>query len=315
MNNLFKTKNLLMFLSFLLFGAFVVMAVGSFAGFIPASGIMLGVLIPIQNLDHEEADCNMAGISTIVYVVKKSDIKTYPSLTSNKTLPEHTVNLINDFTLKSGAFWRTFYSTQEMGEFKSEVAGNRDGEYFDISGNFFYPNTTARALGLSNIFKNADVIIIMKEFSGVGQMRVFGTMDLPARINPNENSGKAFADQKGITFNFSAKSCSVPYIYNGIILTELGQINTPYSFDSGYATVDSADGVRFVYEIAETAAGNITGYNGFAAGSSIRIENPNTSYSVSVILSNGGTVNLTTDKWIELFFTEDNTPVVINSNL
>ena len=315
MKNSFKTKNISMFLSFMLLGAFVAMAIGSFAGFIPASGMMLSAIIPIQNLDHDDQSCNMAGISTIVYVIKKSDVVTYPSLTSNKTLPEHTVNLIDDFVLKSGAFWRTFYSTQEMGEFKSEVQGNRDGEYFDISGNFFYPNTNARALGLSNIFKNADVIIIMKEFSGTGQMRVFGTMDLPARINPNENSGKAFADQKGITFNFSAKSCSVPYIYNGVILTEFSQINNPVIFGASPDTIDGSLGSRFVFDATQTANSTITTYTNCSAGSTIRIENSNNSFTLELTLSDGGSTTISSDKWVELFFRADNEPIVINSNL
>lgn len=315
----YRTKNILYFFAFLLLAAIVYVVTNSMIGILPAGAMGLAA-IPLVNLDHQETDCNMAGISTIVYVAKKSDIKKYPDLAPNKVLPEDTVNLIGDFELNPGAFWRTFYSTQEMGEFKSEVQGNRDGEYFEISGSFFYPNTTPRALGLANIFKNTDVIIILKEFTGTGngQMRVIGTMDLPARIKPAENSGKAFSDQKGITFNFTAKSCSVPYVYTGVILTEFSQINNPTPILATDTTIDGSLNSRFVFNDPNANQDvNIFNYINCQAGTIIRIEDNDQSannYQLELHLADGGDIILQPGQWAELFFREDNVPVMLNTN-
>lgn len=313
MKNLFRAKNILMFLSFMLFGAFVAMAVGSFAGFIPASGMMLGAVIPFQSLEHDENTCNMAGISTVVYVTRTSDIISWPELAANQVLPENLVDLIGDFTLKPGAFFYSFYSTQELGEFNSAVEGPRDGEYFKISGNFFYPNTSKRALGLSVMFKNADVVIIVKEFSGNGQMRVIGSKDLPARIKPSEASGKAFSDQKGITFNIEASSCKVPLVYNGTVLTEAGADNTVVSIAYDDTIMDGSNGNRFASE-DHTSAAPVSSYPNFSAGRTARIEhisdlNPRTyvfAYGAEITLSHIG-------DYVDIVFIEDGLPTIVNA--
>jgi len=175
-------------------------------------------IIPFISLEHDEEACNMAGISTVVYVIKVADIESFPSI--NPTTPKGKVTYIGDFTLKSNKYWNTFYSTQQLGDIKSDVTGPRDGEFFTLSGSFFYPNTNPDALGMATLLKNADVVVIMKEFSGKGQMRVIGSKELAARIKPSENVGKAFTDQKGITFSVEAFSCTPAKIYEGAVVTE-----------------------------------------------------------------------------------------------
>ncbi len=319
MKNLSKTKNITAFLTLILIGVFVYLTGDTFAGFIPASGITIAGMIPFVNLDHEETNCNMAGISTIVYVARIQDIEEFPKLPSNINSPEHTVDLVGDFIMKNGKFFHTFYSTQEMGEFKSEVTGSRDSEYVEISGSFFYPNTNSKALGMMNILKNADVIIIFKEFSGSGQMRVIGQKDLPARIKGSEATGKAYSDQKGITFNVEAKSCSVPFVYNGIIATEAGEIQTPYIITvtepSEQIILDGALNSRFIYSNLSMFDQEILDYQNFTPGSVIRLENRQTAenFSLYYLVYGGYTIELPYSSYVDLFFIEENIPVVINA--
>jgi len=309
MKNLFRTKNILAFLLLVLVGAFVAMQFGSFIGFIPASGMMLGG-IALTDLDHDEDINNMAGIATIVYVAKTKDIATWPTLNSNPVLPEDTVVLLDSFKMKAGKYFHTFYSTQELGEFKSDIAGPRDGEYFAVTGNFFYPNTNPRALGISNIFKNADVVIIMKEFAGGGQMRVIGSQDLPARIKPSEASGKAFSDQKGITFAIEASSPTLPLVYNGSIATEPGAINEKVTLAVDQTSIDGSLGSVFEVNSAQASDLTITAYSNCEAGSVYRIQKGDFAGALDLILAYGGSFTVTT--FADLLFIEDNQPIVIN---
>ncbi|OQX93045.1 MAG: hypothetical protein B6I17_04540, partial [Tenericutes bacterium 4572_104] len=102
-----------------------------------------------------------------------------------------------------------------------EIDGPTDGKFFRNKATFFHPRTSANALGMMTMFKNSDVVVILKEFSGDGQLRVIGNSDIPATIFGSENSGKAFSDEKGITFEVEAASCKPALIYSGDIVTEI----------------------------------------------------------------------------------------------
>lgn len=309
----YKQKNILSFLVAIV--TLIIIGIGT-QSFVPFAGIGLATIIPLASLQHDQENCNMAGIATMVYVARVDDISTFPLLATNKTLPEHTVDLLGDFVLNPGAFFHTFYSTQGIGELKSEVAGNRDAEYFNITGTFFYPNTNKRALGLANLFKNADVIIIVKEFSGTGsgQMRVIGTRDLPAKIKPSENSGKAFSDQKGITFNFEAASCSVAYVYSGTILTEAGSVQTPLTLGVTPTAIDGSLNSRFIFDNTQAANATITTYTNCLSGNSYRIENTSTTKTITLTLAFGGTITLAASQYADIYMFQDNLPIISNTN-
>ncbi len=307
------SKTLLIFTVLLIFGIIITASTNSLAGFIPN----LAMAIPLVNLPKSNT-ANMAGISSIVYVAEVDDIETFPTFATTKTLPEHSVDLIGDFVMKATKYFSAFYSTQEMGELISEVEGNRDGQYFRNTGSFFYPNTTSRALGIANILKNKSVIIIIKEFNcdGTGIARVVGDELLPAFVKPSITTGKAFADQKGITFNFDAANCNVPAVYSGIITTEAGQINTPTQLTVDTTVIDGSLGSRFIPNAAQSSALSIATYTNFEAGATIRVEEGAFAGSFTLALANGGSVTLTaTGDYVDLFFVEANLPVVINSNL
>lgn len=313
MKNLFKTKNILSVLGLLLFAVIISLAFETFAGFIPFTAM---ALIPITNLDAPPAGGQLSGIAQYVYVIDKDDILTWPLLPTTKTSPEDTVNLVGDFVLKPGKYWRLFYSSQQQGEMNTEPSGNIDQKYLNTTGAFKYPKNNATSLGLANILLNRNVVIIVKEFdcSGNGVCRIVGSDLLPAKINPTINSGKAYSDEKGVTFNFEATSCSVPPIYTGVILTEAGSIQTPTQLTVDVDTIDGSLGSRFTPNASQTADLTITTYTNNDAGNAIRVEN-NLSISITLTLANGGSIILTENKWADLYFYEANTPVVSNTNV
>ncbi len=116
----------------------------SLAGSIPATY----AIAPFFKLEYNADACNMAGISTVVYVIRSEDVLTMPSLAG--VTDEGIVTYAGDFVLKPNKFWITCYSTQELGEFKGETQGPRDGKSWKNSGLFFYPNITKKSIALAN---------------------------------------------------------------------------------------------------------------------------------------------------------------------
>lgn len=241
MKNLgFKSKNILAILLVLLIVAVVDVAIGQL--FFSLAGGTIALAPAFVDLNKPSASCNMAGISTTAYVIATDDIESMPTVTPVVGDPSTYVTYIGDFTLKAGKRWKTFYSTKEMGELLSEMDGPTDGSFFRNKGSLFYPGTTAEALGTMYLLKDADVIVILKEFSGGGQMRVVGDLDIPASFTGSENSGKGFGDEKGITWTIEAASCKPSMVYSGAvptsesayIYTETDETGTDAQYVDGY---------------------------------------------------------------------------------
>jgi len=260
--------NLLLLIAFAIVG---ISLFNNILDFAIVGGFTYAAVIPFVSLEHDEETPNMAGISTIAYVIRVSDLQTAPTTSGAPVNPEDLVTLIGNFVPKAGKYFTKLYSTQELGELMSEVDGPRDGEFFKITATFFYPHTNKKALGMAALFKTADVIIILKEFSGGGQYRVIGTPDLPARLKPAENSGKAFADQKGITYTVEASSIYPAFVYEGSIVTAENVVNSPIRLAVDAVTIDLAVGDRFVVG-ANTTAKTLTTINNATLGSMFVVE-------------------------------------------
>jgi hypothetical protein len=210
----YRSKTILSVLLVILAAVLVDLAMGMV--FFSAGGATVATVAFI-NLEKTSGTCNMAGIATTAYVIRLSDIVAFPTVEGSPAEPADYVNYIGSFSLNPGAYWTTLYSTKEMGELLCEGDGPTDGKFFRIKATLFYPRTTPDALGMMSMFKDEDVIVILKEFGGGGQMRVIGDEDIPATISGSENSGKAFSDDKGITYAIEAASCKPAMVYSGDI--------------------------------------------------------------------------------------------------
>jgi hypothetical protein len=240
MKNLgYTSKNILITMLLILASAIVDFATGHPFFTIGAGGI---AVMPFIDLKKPATNCNMAGISTKVYVIDVDDIASFPAVNPVIGAPATYVSFVGDFVLKAGKKWKEFYSTKEMGELMSEIDGPAGGPFFRNKATIFYPSTSADALGSMFLLKGADVIVILKEFSGGGQMRVVGDLDIPATMKGSENTGKGFGDEKGITFTIEAASCRPALVYSGAVVTsetpatytETNETSTPAQFVDGY---------------------------------------------------------------------------------
>jgi len=262
----FKSKNIIIILLLLLVGTSIDLAADTFFFTLPG---ITAMAVPFVSLEKTNI-CNMAGIATTLYVIDKNDIESFPSVGPPVT-PADLVRYIDDFTLKPNKYWHTLYSTKEMGELIGEIDGPTDGKFFRITATAFYPRVTAEALGMTALFKNSDVIVILKEFSKGGQLRVVGTEDIPATIAGSENSGKAYSDEKGITYTIEAASCKPAMIYSGEIITETTILYEAERMAIDAVAIDASVSHRWVVG-ANTAPTVLTTITNLDEGERLRIE-------------------------------------------
>ncbi len=225
-------------------------------------------LVPLVSLAKTPA-CNMAGVATIVYVIPLDDIAAFPSIGALVT-PADLVKYVGDFSLNANKYWYTLYSTKEMGELIAETDGPTDGKFFRGTVTAFHPRTSEDAVGLATTLKDRDVVVIVKEVSS-GKLRVIGTSDIPATVSPSENSGKAYSDEKGITFTFEAASCKAPMFYYGSVVTENEVVYAPVRLAVDATTLDYSLGSRVVVG-ANTASKILASVTNMSEGDVLRIE-------------------------------------------
>ncbi len=306
----YHSKNILSIILIIVVGFITDFAFDTF--FFSTPGIVFAI-IPLVSIS-KTSECNMAGIATTLYFIDKNDIENFPGL-GPQTTPAATALFVGDFTLKVNKYWNTMYSTKEMGELLGETDGATDGKFFRNKVTAFYPRTNAEGIGLANVLKDTDCIIIAKEFSGGGQMRVVGTDDIPATASPSENSGKGFADEKGITFEFNAANCKLPMIYEGELITENEVLYAPVLMAPDAVEVDIVVSKRWVVGL-NTGAIVLTTLTNMIPGDVARIEYD--SSSTGSLAFNGAfaaTALIDADgEWFEITKASDNSLVITAGN-
>lgn len=311
MKHLYHSKNILIFLVLMLVGVLLdTFLFETVAASIPAGGFAMATFM---NLD-KTSTCNMAGISTIAYVIDVNDVESMPTLIDTG-LPEDLVTYKTDFVLKANKFWTTLYSTKEMSELLGEIDGPTDGSFFRIKASLFHPSTQARALGLTVLFKDADVIVILKEVSTGKQLRVVGDKDVPASMKGSENSGKAYSDEKGITFAIEAANCTLAKVYTGAIILEADVLYTPERMDIDATTVDYNTSERWVVG-ANTGAIVLTDVENLLPGQTVRIEFDGASTGTLAFNASFGAAALidTDGEWFQITKADDNSLVITDGN-
>lgn len=277
--------------------------------FLEATGITLAI-VPLVSIKKTQV-CNMAGISTIIYVIPTDAIDTYPTFNAIST-PADAVTYVGNYGLKAGKFWHEMYSTKEMGELLGETDGATDGKFFRNKATGFYPRLNADGLGLATILKDTDCIVILKEVSGEGNHFVIGNKDIPVTCSPSYNFGKSYSDEKGITFLFEAANCKPAVIYGGTIITELGAVQAPTTIAVDGTSIDLAVNTRFEVG-ANTGAIVLNTIENMLPGNQFRIDYVATSTgSLAFTAAFGATVLLdTAGEWFQAKKDENNNIVVV----
>lgn len=174
------------------------------------------VLFNFADLEWSDNKKNMGGIKTTAYYAPVSEIDVFPELPANPATPEDEVTLDGRFIFDSGKFFRKLYLTMETSEVKDENQGERDGQSFKHTAEFFFPGTEAEALAFAANVNNTGMVFIFEEISG-GNRRVIGSAAIPARVMCSFTTGKATADRKGMTVTVEGYGYTPAPLYDGAI--------------------------------------------------------------------------------------------------
>ena len=174
------------------------------------------VMFNFADLTWTDNKKNMAGIKTIGYYAPVSEIDNFPELPANPATPEDEVTLDGRFTFLSSKYFRKLYLTFETSEIKDENQGERDGQSFKHTAEFFFPGTEAEALAFAANVNNTGMVFIFEEVSG-GNRRVIGSRAIPAMVQCSFTTGKAVTDRKGMTVTVTGYGYTPAPLYDGVI--------------------------------------------------------------------------------------------------
>lgn len=179
------------------------------------SGIFL-MAFNFKDLDYADNSKNMGGIKTIAYYAPVSEVDNFPELPANPVTAAQEVTLDGRFTFNVGKFFRKLYITMDTSEVKDENQGERDGQSFKHTAEFFFPGTSAEALAFAANVNNTGMVFIFEEVSG-GNRRVIGSKAIPAMVKCSFTTGKATADRKGMTVTVEGYGYTPAPLYDGAI--------------------------------------------------------------------------------------------------
>jgi hypothetical protein len=172
---------------------------------------VLVALAPLIALVHDEDVENMGGFTNKAFLVRVSDVVSIPTATNKK--------ITTDIVLAATKLWIPVYCTPEKGGLTGEPDGPRDGQFFRFKGTGLYPNINANSLQMADIALNGEFLVIMKELSGEGNMYLLGSLEIGVTIKPTVNMGTAYADQRGLSFEYNWVSGKTANIYSGAVAT------------------------------------------------------------------------------------------------
>jgi hypothetical protein len=172
----------------------------------------------LKNLPNGE---NMGGLTQKVYFGYHADVSAFPTKPAAPTTLEESATLTGDLVMKAGKRLFEMYLTDDTGEFKIEPVGEVDGKSFVTHLSLFHPGIQKKVLGFMNAAKNDNLVFIVVDSDG--QKYLMGDAQRPAiyAASPDgAGTGKATADRKGISMEFTYKTSSL-FVYGGSVpLTE-----------------------------------------------------------------------------------------------
>ena len=186
------------------------------------SGILM---FNFANLAWADGTENMGGLQTIGYYALIADIDNFPALPTNPTTAaeEVTLEASPGFTMLTGKYFHSIYSTQETSEVVDESQGELDGQSFVQKATIFYPGNKAEALAFAKNVNNSNMVFVFLESDGT--RRVIGSRAFPAKCKPSFTTGKATADRKGMTMEIQSYGYTPAPLYTGVIRLESSQVS------------------------------------------------------------------------------------------
>jgi len=181
----------------------------------------------LKDLMFKSGSVNPSGIRPIAFWIDKQDIVGFPEIADTPINVSDTVTLEGDFVLKSGAFWKRFYSTQGKGSVDFEDIGEKDTKMFKNLANLKFPDLSDEAVAMAKGSMNTNLVfVVMKRASAVNKPLikavVIGSKDYDIDIKTKGTSGKEPGSEKGLTVEIEAPDFIPVPRYVGEIILEDG---------------------------------------------------------------------------------------------
>lgn len=181
----------------------------------------------LANLEWPDGRANPSGIKPIAYMVRKSEIISYPTIPTDASTAAELVTYDGDFTLKAAAKFITIYSTQGKGKVEWEPTGEKDCKGFLNKATLSYPDIDDNAKAVALQTANSNVVCIIPHYVSGGGIRyvVLGSENFDGTITPKGTSGDSFGSAKGLTIEIEAPDFLPLPVYTGLIPTDTGTLN------------------------------------------------------------------------------------------
>jgi hypothetical protein len=159
----------------------------------------------LEDIEWAEGQDNTAGIQQTVYVIRKSDVETFPvlpKLADAANLAE-LATVADNIVLKTGTKPMAVYTTLEKSGATSDSQGETDGMSFKNSIKLFVPGNTPTADGFARYAKNGSFYILYADLDGA--VYLLGHPGYPAKmVSAPGTTGEKTADAKGRTYTFQS---------------------------------------------------------------------------------------------------------------
>lgn len=160
---------------------------------------------------------NFAGTFSILYLINKNDVATFPNRKTTEDVGD-SISLDGNITLKSGKKFAKVAIVVDSGELIHTAAGTRSAKSYGNTFDFFLiKNITSDEWVNNNI--NKEFVGIIRE--KVGVYRVIGDPDNPAQISIAEGkTGNGIDSSKVWTLKLTDATGEVAPYYQGQIISQ-----------------------------------------------------------------------------------------------
>jgi hypothetical protein len=159
---------------------------------------------------------NMGGIAQTFFLARWADVLTWPTKAVAPATFGELGALVGNIVMKTGKKFTTVYITDDTGEFKIEVVGERDGKSYISRLTGFMPGLNAEGLGFLNLVKNESLVLVAVDSQG--RYFILGDALRAATFETmgEGGTGKETAARAGLGFEFSFKTNNV-FVYPGTV--------------------------------------------------------------------------------------------------
>ncbi len=179
----------------------------------------------LRSLNFQTGKMNAAGIHTLAFAVRKSDIKTFPKLSNSPATAAEEVTYEGNIVMKDGKFAVQMYSTQTKGEVSYEVVGEKDCKCINNKATLKYPDLSVESKAFVTAASNDNLVVLVAHFvagSREPQWVMLGDQYWDASMTPTGTSGLAPGDDRGTTIEIIAPGFVALPVYTGTITLEDG---------------------------------------------------------------------------------------------